>query len=209
MIPRSAPPRLRTERLAVARRQRPHCVTGGDRIVPSPVKVEKVDEIARRFRESRSVVLTNYRGLTVADVTDLRRQLRAEGAQFHVVKNTLALRAARDLGLGDLEPFLTGPTALALGIEDPVAPARILSQFIRTHRDVEMKGGVLEGRVIDAQGVRTLASLPGRPELLGRVAYAFASPLAGFAGVLTGLMRSFALAVRALEEKRAGAEAQT
>ncbi len=171
--------------------------------MPSPVKVEKVADIARHFRESSSVVLTNYRGLTVADVTDLRRQLRAEGAQFHVVKNTLALRAATELGLGDLKPYLTGPTALALGIADPVAPARILSQFIRTHRDVEMKGGVLEGRVIGPDAVRELASLPARPELLARVAGSFASPLAGFAGVLTGLLRSFAVAVRALEEKRA------
>lgn len=166
-----------------------------------------VKEIKEKLELSQGVVLTDYRGLNVAEVTELRNKLREAGIEFKVVKNTLTKIAASQIGLEGLAPYLEGPTAIAFGISDPVAPAKILSEFAKVHKDLEIKAGVLEGKVIGIDAVKALADLPSREVLLARVLGGMQAPMYGFAGVLQGTLRSLVYALNAVREKKAAAEA--
>ena len=110
--------------------------------------------------------------------------------------------AAREIGLDDLVPLLTGPTAVAFGYDDPVAPAKILSEFAKTNRDLELKGGVLEGKVLDVDGVKALAELPSREELLAQVVRGMQAPIAGLVNVLQGTIRNFVYALDAVRKQK-------
>lgn len=165
-------------------------------------KEQIVEELRDKLSRAQSVILTDYRGLNVAESNQLRRQLRTSGVEFRVVKNTMTWRAAQALGLEELEEILKGPTALAFGYEDPVAPARELSRFARDHQQVKLKGGVMDGRILTLEEVKALAALPGREELLAKVAGSFAAPLSGMAFALSGLLRNFAYAVDALRRQK-------
>lgn len=169
-------------------------------------KAEKqiiIQELKERFENSQAAVLADYRGLNVAEATKLRRRLREAGCQFKVVKNTLANLAAVQTGLEGLSPYLEGQVAIAFS-NDPVRPAKVLAEFIRETKKMEIKAGVLEGQVIDARGVRALADLPSREALLAKVLGGMQSPLYGFAGVLQGTLRSFVYALDAVRKLRAG-----
>jgi large subunit ribosomal protein L10 len=173
--------------------------------MPKPEKAQAVEELKEKLRKARGLVLTDFRGLSVPEMETLRRNLRQHGAEYRVVKNTLLGIAASELGLGGLEPFLAGPTAVAVGYDDPTTPARVVHEFIRQYRKLEVKGGVVEGRVLDAAGVRALAELPGRAELLARVAGGVQAPLAGLLAVLVGLQRNLVYALDQIRQKREGA----
>lgn len=166
-----------------------------------------VKEIKEKLEASQGAVLTDYRGLDVAEVTELRNKLRDAGVEFKVVKNTLTRIAANQIGLEGLDPYLEGPTAIAFGLNDPVAPAKILSDFAKAHKDLEIKAGILEGRVIGIDGVKALADLPSREVLLAKVLGGMQAPMYGFAGVLQGTLRSLVYALNAVREKKAAAEA--
>lgn len=166
-------------------------------------KKQVVDEIKERLEKIQGAVLTDYRGLNVAEVTELRTKLREAGIEFKVLKNTLTRIAAHQVGLQDLDSYLEGPTAIAFGIDDPVAPAKILSEFAKAHKDLEIKAGILENKVIDAEGVKALADLPSREVLLAKVLGAMQSPMYGFAGSLQGVLRNFVYALDAVREKKA------
>ena len=114
-----------------------------------PEKVAVVNEVYEKLTKAQSVVLVDFRGLTVQEATELRKKLREAGVELKVTKNTLTRLAAEKADLKDLHAYLEGPTALAFGYEDPVSPAKILSDFAKDHKKLELKGGVLEGRVID------------------------------------------------------------
>ncbi|MCL6639138.1 MAG: 50S ribosomal protein L10 [Firmicutes bacterium] len=163
-----------------------------------------LQELKEKLGSAKVVVLTDYRGLTVAEVTRLRRRLREAGCEFKVAKNTLASLAARQLGLEGLDPYLEGPVSIAMSAEDPVAPAKVLTEFIRETRKMEIKAGVLEGKVINAEGVRGLADLPPREVLLAKVLGGMQAPLYGFASVLQGTLRSFVYVLEAVRKQRAG-----
>lgn len=169
-------------------------------------KQEIVQEIKERFDKSVSVVITDYRGLDVAQVTKMRAELREAGVEFKVLKNTLISLATKELELDELEPYLEGPTALAFGYEDPVLPAKILSKYTKEFKDLKIKGGVLEGNVVDLAAVQALADLPGREELLAQVLRGMQSPMAGFAGVLSGTLRNFVYVLDAVRQQKAEAE---
>jgi len=169
-------------------------------------KVEKeniIQELKEKFEGSKAAILTDYRGLNVAEATKLRRRLREAGCDFKVAKNTLANLAAKQTGLEGLGPYLEGQVAIAFGA-DPVMPAKVLSEFIREIKKMEIKAGILEGKVIDAKGVRELAELPPREVLLAKVLGGMQAPLYGFAGVLQGTLRSFVYALDAVRKLRAG-----
>lgn len=169
-------------------------------------KVRRVEELRERFRRARGVVLTEFRGLTVEQQTRLRRELRQAGVEFTVVKNTLARIAAQEAGIQGLEPYLAGPTAMAFGYDDPVAPARELARALRELRDfLAIKAGWIEGRVFTADDVRQLADLPPREQLLARVAGGLSAPLAGFGGALSGLLRAFVYALDQVRRQREAA----
>lgn len=162
-----------------------------------------IQELKEKFKEARVAVLADYRGLNVAEATRLRRRLREAGCEFKVAKNTLTGLAARQAGLEGLDPYLEGPIAIAFGV-DPVAPAKVLSDFIRETRKMEIKAGVLEGTIIDARRVRDLADLPPREVLLARVLGGMQAPLYGFAGALQGTLRKFIYALEAIRKQKAG-----
>ncbi|MEW6229150.1 MAG: 50S ribosomal protein L10 [Bacillota bacterium] len=175
--------------------------------MPKPEKEAVVKELAEKLTRSQALVLTDYRGLNVSALTELRRKLGEANIEFKVVKNTLTIIAARETGMGGLERYLTGPTAIAFAPGDPVAPAKIISEFTRDHKEMEIKGGVLHGKVITADDVRSLATLPSREVMLGRVAAAVAAPVSGLARALAGTIRNLAYALDAVRQQKEGAAA--
>jgi len=152
-------------------------------------KQQEVDAIATKLRESSCTVVADYRGLNVAQVTLLRKQLREAGVEFQVLKNSLVSRAAVNAELNELESILTGPTAVAFST-DVVAPAKIISDFAKKNDALKVKGGVVEGQVVDALQIKALADLPSREGLLSMLL-----------SVLQAPVRNFALAVKAVSEK--------
>lgn len=140
-------------------------------------KKQVVAEVTEKFSNAKSVIITDYRGLTVAEVTELRSRLRAQGVEYRVIKNTLLKIAAKDAGIEGAEEYFQGPTAVAYGLEDAVAPAQVLSKFIKEYKKMEIKGGILEGKVIGFDEVKALADLPPREILLGQVASVFQAPI--------------------------------
>lgn len=173
---------------------------------PRPDKVAEVEALEARLRASSIVILTNYRGLTVGEIGTLRGKLRSASLEYRVAKNTLLSRAAERVGVVGLEPHLTGPTAVVFGNDDPGVPARVLQDFIRQFRKLEIKGGVVEGQALDAAGVQALASLPGKTELLARVVGAVQGPLYSLVMVLNAAPRGLVTALDAIRKRRAAEE---
>lgn len=169
-------------------------------------KAEKeviIAELTEKFENSKVAILADYSGLNVGEATRLRRLLREANCEFKVAKNTLVGLVVKKQGLETIEPYLEGPVGIAFS-NDPVAPAKVLADFIREAKKMEIKVGVLDGNVIDANTVRELAELPSRDVLLAKVLGGMQAPLYGFAGVLQGTLRSFVYALEAVRQQRAG-----
>jgi large subunit ribosomal protein L10 len=171
-----------------------------------PEKVAVVDEVRRRFAESDGAVLTEYRGLDVGAMSELRRALREAGGDYHIYKNSLVRRAVADLD-ADLEEFLVGPTAIAFVQPGPdgtpgdaAAVAKALKEFARTNEALVVKGGVLGSHVLSAQETRALAELPSKEVLLGQFAGLLQAPLTKFARLLNAVPAKFAYGMHALIE---------
>ena len=171
---------------------------------PRPEKVAVVDEVRERLSNAPAALLTEYRGLKVGELAQLRRNLHEAGGDYKIYKNTLVRFAARDLGL-ELEELLTGPTAIAFAREDAVGVARALRDFGRTNPALVVKGGVLGTRALSADQARALADVPPRDVLLARFAGGLAAPLQQLAGLLQALPRNFAYGLSALIEQKGGA----
>ena len=154
-------------------------------------KKQVVDEIAEKLQASNSIVVVDYRGLNVAEVTELRKQLREAGIEFKVYKNTLTRRAVEKLELTDLIDSLVGPNAIAFGGEDVVAPAKILNNFAKEHEALEIKAGVIEGNVASVEEIKALAELPSREGLLSMLL-----------SVLQAPVRNLALATKAVADQK-------
>jgi large subunit ribosomal protein L10 len=170
-----------------------------------PEKVAVVEELTQKISQSQLAVLTDYRGLNVKDITELRKKLREAGIEYKVVKNTLTTLAAKKLELDDLEPHLAGPTAIAFGYDDPVAPAKILSEFAEDHKQLELKAGLLDGKLIGAEAIADLAKLPSREVLLAMLLGAMQGPIGGFARVLAGPVTGFVRVLDKIREQKAQA----
>lgn len=174
---------------------------------PRPEKVAEVQALEQRLRKSSVVILTDYRGLTVGEFSALRSRLREASLEYRVTKNTLLNRAAERAGVTGLEPFLTGPTAVVFGADDPSVPARLLQEFIRQYRKLGIKGGLVEGEAVGAEMVQTLATLPPRMELMARLVGVLTLPLRGVMSALTAPQRALVIALDALEKQREAAPA--
>ena len=148
------------------------------------LKQPVVAEIAELLNGAASVVAVDYRGLTVAQDTELRKQLRAAGIVYKVYKNTMIRRAAEGTDYAALDPNLEGPTAIAVSKDDATAPARVLAEFAKKADKLEMKGGIVEGTYYDAKGIQVIATIPSREVLLGRLLGSMQSPVTNFARVL-------------------------
>ncbi len=161
--------------------------------MPTPKKKEKVAELSEQLAQSKVAILADYRGLTVSEMTELRRRLREAGVELHVAKNTLTRLAAEKVGKKDLGGLLTGPTAIAFGKGDEVQAARSLVDYVRGTRTLlKLKGGVLGTQVLSPEQVMALAALPPRPQLVAQMLGGLQAPLAGLMGVLQGNIRSLA-----------------
>jgi len=164
-------------------------------------KENKVADLQQLFAESESVILTDYRGLTVAQDTILRNKMREAGIEYRVAKNTLIKIACDNLDHQGLDEFLNGPTAVVFA-KDPAAAAKVVCSFIKETKKTEIKVALLGNKVIDAASVETLAKLPAREVLLAQVAGAFQAPLAGFAGVCAGMLRQLVTVVDQVREQK-------
>jgi large subunit ribosomal protein L10 len=156
--------------------------TGGVRmnaIIEQKQKI--VAEITDKLTASQSTVVVDYRGLTVAELTELRKQLREAGVEFKVYKNSLTRRAAESAELSALNESLTGPNAIAFSTEDVIAPAKILNDFAKKHEALEIKAGVIEGNVATAEEIKALAELPSREGLLSMLLSVLQAPMRGLA----------------------------
>jgi large subunit ribosomal protein L10 len=149
-----------------------------------------VQEIADKLSRSKTTIVADYRGLNVKQMNELRRQLREAGVEMQVLKNTLTRRAAAQVGMEELNEHLTGPSAVAFSYEDVVAPAKVLHKFAKENKELEIKGGLVEGKAVSLDEIKALAELPNREGLLSMLL-----------SVLQAPMRNFALAVKAVADK--------
>lgn len=170
--------------------------------MPNPAKVQEVQEIQEKLQRAKGVVLTEFKGMTVAQVTQFRRDLQKDGLEFKVVKNTLLGLAAAHAGIEGLGPYLSGPTAILIGYEDAVLAAKAAQTFAKANKELTTKAGVLEGRVIGEDAVKALANLPSREVLLGQVVWGMASPLFAMASVLQAPIRNLGYGLTALLKER-------
>ena len=159
------------------------------------MKKAVVAEIKEKLVNAKSVVLIDYRGLTVAEVTELRNQCRKAGVEYAVLKNTMVNLAAKEAGIEGLESYLKGPTAVAFGMEDAVAPAKVITEFIKKTKKTEVKCGLLDGQILDAAGVEALAAIPSREVLIAKIM-----------GSMMSAVSKFVYVVEAIRKKAAGEE---
>lgn len=162
----------------------------------------KVSELADKLRSSQSVILADFSGLDMEAVTELRRKMRTAGIEYQVVKNTLALRAARAVGLEALKKLLSGPTAIAFGPSDLSAPAKILVDFAKEKQLPKIKGGIWEGNLLEAKEVTSIAALPGKEILKAQLLSALLGPMTNLSSLLVAAPRQFLATLGALSEKK-------
>ena len=158
--------------------------------------------IKEKIEKAKSVVLLDYRGLTVQEVTALRDQMRGAGIEYKVIKNTMLTRAAAELGITGAEELFKGPTAVAFGFTDPVAPAKILVEFIKKAKKTEIKGGMLEGKVVGIDQIKYLAELPSKEVLIAKMLGTLNAPITNLVGVLSGVPRALVCTLNAIREQK-------
>lgn len=173
--------------------------------MPKPKKVESVKEITADLYASEIYYFVDYRGLTFAEATELRARLAKCDASLKVVKNTLAKRAAADVGIEGLDALLKGPTAIAYCHGDPVRAAKTIQDFIKEKKKAAIRGGKLQRSMLTPADIETLATLSPREQLLAQLVGAIASPLAGLANVLNGPIRGLVVVLSQVQEQKASA----
>ncbi len=177
-------------------------------IEPAAVKVELVAELRELVGQTKAAIIADYRGLSVADLTDLRKKLRATDTEFRIVKNTLFKRAADGLMPVDLmEEYLKGPTAIGFSKSDPVGAAKVMIDYVRDHKAMSLKAGVLDGRILDPSQIEALSKIPPRNVLIAQMLGSLNSPIAGFVGTLNGIISNFVFTLQAIADKQGGSEA--
>ena len=167
-----------------------------------PEKAGKVAELKDLLSSSKGAVLVDYCGLTVAEDTELRSKMREAGVKYMVAKNTFIRIAANEAGIEGLVAYLEHNTAVAFSAEDPVAPAKILNDFSKDHKALEIKAGILDGKVIALDEVKALAELPSREELLAKLVGSMQAPISGLVNVLQGTIRNFVYTLEAVRQKK-------
>jgi large subunit ribosomal protein L10 len=173
------------------------------------LKIEAKQQIAEdlhdKFAKSAIIVLTDYKGLDVAAINDLRRKLRESDIEYQVVKNTLLARAAEDTEVALIKDHFKGPSAVAISYDDPVAPAKVLTQFAKDNGKLEIKVGVLNGKVLDAQAIKALALLPSREVMLAQLLATLNAVPTSFVRVLAEVPRSLLNVLTALKDQKEAA----
>ena len=173
--------------------------------MPTPEKEAAVEEIKDRFTSADSVILADYRGLSVKDMQELRSKLREAGSEMKIYKNRLTEIAVRELALPNMDEFLQGPTAFVFAMGDPVAPAKALTTFAKEHEVLEIKGGLVDNRVLEVSEIKTLAALPSREELIAKLMGTLQNPATKTVRVLGGPASAFARVLGAIAEQKQAA----
>lgn len=171
-------------------------------------KVLKVSQITDRLNTSKSMVMVDFKGITVEEITALRVKFREAGVDYVVFKNSLMKRALNNQGITELDELLVGPSAFAFGMKDEVAPAKIISDFIEQTKSDKMtiKAGIVEGKVVDTNAVIALSKLPPREVLIAKMMGSLNAPVTNFVGVLNAILRSLVYAVDAIRKQKEGIE---
>jgi large subunit ribosomal protein L10 len=193
----------RTRRRRATAAHRP-CASNQEATMPTEAKRETVAELREALASSRTLIVSEYRGLTVKELAEIRRALRKQDVSYRIVKNRLMRIAAQDTVGEALSPLLTGPTAIAFG-NDESSTAKAVIDATRAYRLVTITGGVLGDRAIDADGVKSLATLPSREVLLGKLAGGMQSPVATLAGLLVANIRNLGSALAQVRDQKAAA----
>ncbi len=165
-------------------------------------KEQIVEQLSGDLKTANSAIFVDYKGLTVEEATELRKQFREAGVDYKVVKNTLTKIALEDLGYNDLVSYMTGPTAVAISQDDPVAPAKILSDFIKKQKKMEFKVGFVDGKLINVDEIKDLAELPPREVLMAKLLGSMNSPISSLVNVLQGNIRNLVYTLNAIKEKK-------
>lgn len=177
---------------------------GGDRVKEEKIQAKQalVDEIKGKIESAHSIVFLNYSGLNVFDVTELRSKYRNSNVDYKVYKNTLLRRAFNELGYEGLDEILRGPSAVAFGMEDPASAAKVSAEFAKDHNSLEIKSGIVDGRILSIEEVDALAKLPSKEVLVAQVLGGLNAPIQGLANVLTGNIRGLAIALQQIAEQK-------
>ena len=162
-----------------------------------------VEDIKQKIQEAKSVVLVKFDGLTVAEDTELRREFRKNNVEYKVLKNTLVRRAFNDLGVTDFDDDLNGPTSIAFGLDETGASKVVLGAMKKYENKVVVKSAYVEGGKVDANGVKALAAMPSKEELVAKMLGSLQAPISNFVGVLSAMPRSLVIALNAIAEKKA------
>ncbi len=170
--------------------------------MPTPQKEQSVEFIKGKLKDSPAVYIVNYQGTDVEKLTALRKDFRENGSEMIVVKNTLTTIAAKAIGFEGMADYLSGPTALVFCESDIVAPAKVLEEFTKKNKKFKIKGGLVEGQVIDDSGVKRMASIPPREVLLSQLLGVLIGPVTGFVRVLNGVPRGCVTALDAIVKKK-------
>lgn len=170
-----------------------------------PIKVKKVEELADLLKDAKSIILSDFTGLDVADISELRHRCREKNVLYRVVKNTLAKKSFEKLGVEKIDTLLEGPTAIATSMEDEAAPAQVLKKFADDYELPRFKGGYVSGRLLGVDEVVRLASLPGKEVLLTQAVGMFQAPMRGLVNVLSASLRDLAGVLKAIAEKKEAA----
>jgi large subunit ribosomal protein L10 len=165
-------------------------------------KKQQVAEWQERLQVVKSAVLTDFRGLNVAQMTELRNKLRAQKVEYVVAKNTLLRKAATNIEQEDLHEYLSGPTGIAYSYEDSIEPAKVLKAFMKDNADLKLKAGLVEGKVVDVQQVKRLADLPNKEVLIGQLLGTLQAPAIKLIGVLQANLRQLVVVLDAIKQKK-------
>lgn len=168
----------------------------------SETKIEKVKFLQAKLADAKAAILSDYCGLNVQEMSELRGMLRKADVELHVVKNTLARRAVESTHLKPLAEYVKGPTAVALTIDDAVGMAKILTEYTKKEPKLDIRVGIMEGRVLTAEQLIQVAELPPREVLLAQMLGAMQNPLSGFVGVLHGVLRQLLYALVAIKDAK-------
>lgn len=161
-----------------------------------------VKDLHEKFLRSKIVIVTDYKGLDVTTINDLRRKLREHDVEYKVVKNSLLIRASEKTNVALIKDFFKGPSAIALSYDDPVGPAKVLTKFFDEQKKFEIKTGVMDGKVLDLSAIKTISSLPSREELLGQFLSVTNGVVAGFVRVLGALPVQLLNVLQAIKEQK-------
>lgn len=165
-------------------------------------KQELVERLSKQLSEAEIAIVVDYKGLTVLQITELRAKLRGAGVQMEVVKNTLMRRASQGTGAEVLTDLYKGPNAIVTSQDDPVAPAKILADFAKDNEKLELKGAALSGSLLDAEGIKQLAKMPSKEELLAKLVYTLNAVPTNLVNVLSGVPRSFVNVLNAVKDQK-------